>query len=90
MVSYRMEIEGRVQGVGFRFFVFNAAQQYNIKGFVKNIMDRSVMVEASGEEDNMHQFIAACRIGPTPARVLNFKLSQLPAKEFTRFEIKKY
>jgi len=88
MVTYRIEIEGRVQGVGFRFFVLKTAQQYNIKGFVRNQKDRSVLVEASGEENNMNEFIAACRKGPTPARVLSFHLSQLPEKDFNIFEIK--
>jgi len=90
MVTYRMDIEGRVQGVGFRFFVLKAAQQLDIKGFVKNIKDRTVLVEAIGEENKMNEFIAACRQGPPAARVLNFKLSQLPSKDFPTFEIKRY
>ena len=90
MVTYRMDIEGRVQGVGFRFFVLKTSQQFDIKGFVKNIKDRSVLVEATGEENKMNEFIAACRQGPSAARILNFKLSQLPTKDFQEFEIRRY
>jgi len=90
MVSYKIEVEGRVQGVGFRFFVFRAAKDLNIKGFVQNILERKVLIEATGEENHMNNFIAECRRGPTPARVLDFKLSQIPLKNFDGFEIKKY
>jgi len=90
MVTYRIIIEGRVQGVGFRFFVFNAAKKLNLTGYTKNKSDRTVLIEATGDEIQMNEFIAICRQGPSSARILSFDISQLPLKTFNKFEIRRY
>ncbi len=90
MVTYKIIVEGRVQGVGFRFFVLNAALELNITGYTQNKSDRTVIVVATGEESNMNEFISLCRQGPSSARVLGFNISQLPMKTFDKFEIKRY
>ncbi|MFC1737931.1 acylphosphatase [Planctomycetota bacterium] len=44
---------GRVQGVGFRFTVFNIANRYNLTGFVRNLPDSGVEMVAQGPDDDI-------------------------------------
>ena len=52
----RIEIEGVVQGVGFRPFVYRLARSFDIRGFVLN-SSQGVVIEAEGETDAIEQFI---------------------------------
>lgn len=64
-----INIFGRVQKVGFRFFTLQKAQQLNITGCVKNLRDGSVEVEAQGEEPKIEEFIEWCKEGPSYSQV---------------------
>lgn len=59
-----INIFGRVQKVGFRFMTLQKAKELNINGFVRNLRDGSVEVEAEGEERQIEEFIEWCKIGP--------------------------
>lgn len=69
MVQYEIKIKGNVQGVGFRFFVQQKANETGISGWVKNLMDGAVLVMALGEETDMKTFIDYLSRGPALARV---------------------
>jgi acylphosphatase len=69
MVRARLVVSGRVQGVGFRWFVREAARQHRLAGWVRNRADGSVELEASGEEAAFRAFVTALRKGPPGARV---------------------
>ncbi len=62
-------VSGRVQGVGFRFFVENRASSLGLKGWVRNLRGGKVEVLATGEEVPLNQFVASLREGPTFSRV---------------------
>lgn len=62
-------IAGRVQGVGFRRAARDQARYMGIKGYVKNLPDGSVFIEAEGEDDAMASFVRWCRQGPPFGRV---------------------
>lgn len=64
-------MSGRVQGVGFRFFVINKAHVYGIAGWVKNLYDGRVEIDAEGKEQNLILFLQDIRIGPRSAHVSN-------------------
>ena len=70
-VRLRLEIHGRVQGVGFRWFVREAARRRGVAGWVRNRADGSVELEASGTEPSLRELIAVIREGPPGARVEN-------------------
>lgn len=65
----RLEVHGRVQGVGFRWFVREAARRRGVAGWVRNCADGSVELEASGTEPSLRELIAVIREGPPGARV---------------------
>ena len=62
-------IRGRVQGVGYRYFVEREAQLRDLEGWVRNRRDGSVEAVFAGPEDVVSKVIAACRRGPSSARV---------------------
>lgn len=65
--SYR--ITGRVQGVGFRYFAWDAARREGVTGIARNMPDGSVEVTAEGEREALDRFEAAISTGPAGARV---------------------
>ncbi len=83
-----MKIYGRVQGVAFRYYAREKALSLGIRGFVKNMPDGSVYIEASGDTDSMDRFIDWCRHGPTPARVSNIEIAEIPDVEEKSFAIR--
>lgn len=89
MVQYELKISGRVQGVGFRFFVQQKARELGIKGWVKNMGDGSVLVMAQGEKTDMETFIDYLSRGPALARVDNIEKSKTDfSSEFSDFGVK--
>jgi acylphosphatase len=62
-------IRGRVQGVGYRYFVERAARSRDLEGWVRNRRDGSVEALFSGPAESVAAMIAACRRGPSSARV---------------------
>ena len=70
--------EGRVQGVGFRFFVQSNAKAMGITGWVKNMSDGSVTMELQGEPQIVERLIAKIQRGNDWIKVTNFTQSDLP------------
>jgi acylphosphatase len=50
---------GRVQGVGFRYAVMEVAREYDVAGYVQNLPDGRVQVEAEGSPGEVDAFVAA-------------------------------
>jgi acylphosphatase len=65
----RFLVSGRVQGVGFRAFVADAARVAGVSGWVRNLRDGRVEVFAEGEAAALAGLEAACARGPLLARV---------------------
>ena len=59
MTGRHVFFEGRVQGVGFRWTVKNLARGYEVIGWVKNLPDGRVEMQASGEPGEVDAFIEA-------------------------------
>ncbi len=64
IVARRFVVSGRVQGVGYRFHARAAAAREGLRGFVRNLADGQVEVEAEGDEHAMQRFERALRQGP--------------------------
>lgn len=77
MVNYHLTITGRVQGVGFRWSVYQLAQQAGIEGIIMNKQDGSVYCELQGPSEIVKQLISKIKAGPAPyARINKVKISK--------------
>jgi len=66
---HQVMIKGRVQGVGFRYWVEQEARARGLEGWVRNLRDGSVEALFAGPADVVSEMIAVCRRGPPSARV---------------------
>lgn len=82
---------GRVQGVGYRYFVTDGAQQNDLKGFVRNMPDGSVQVVAEGSEDVLLEFVQYLRAEGDPViQVSRLEVEWgIPVEEFSEFGIRR-
>jgi acylphosphatase len=62
-------VAGRVQGVAFRAYTVDEARRLGVAGWVRNLPDGRVEVEAEGGKDAVEALVAWCRRGPPAARV---------------------
>ncbi len=84
-----ISVTGRVQGVGFRYFVRQKANENNITGWVRNTITGTVEIEASGESENLDIFIDWIKIGPTRAIIRMVSVNQIPnERSFINFSIR--
>ncbi|MCE5198645.1 MAG: acylphosphatase [Armatimonadota bacterium] len=79
-------VQGRVQGVGFRYFVMETAREFQLVGIVRNLRNGDVEVIAEGEEGALEALLVALKNGPRMARVDNVHTAWSPSTgEFTSF-----
>jgi acylphosphatase len=67
--AVRLIISGQVQGVGFRWWTVGMAKSLHLRGWVRNLIDGRVEILAIGPEPEIETLAAACRYGPSAARV---------------------
>jgi acylphosphatase len=81
-------VEGRVQGVGFRYFVLERAQALDLVGWARNRWDDTVEVTAEGNQASLEKLVAHLHQGPRSAMVTGVRITwQACSGEFTRFSI---
>jgi acylphosphatase len=90
MIARRYVISGRVQGVGFRWYVMRRAQALKLRGVVRNLPDGRVEVVAAGSDEAVKRFEDDLREGPSLARVTGIDQSELPADQIwgTSFKVR--
>ena len=87
-LTLNMKITGKVQGVGFRYFVLQQAQELGIKGWVSNKPNGDVEALAQGEKADLEQFIAKVKEGPSFSRVDDVNLIWVnEGEQYFSFEI---
>ena len=88
ILTVNMVIIGKVQGVGFRYFVFRQAQELGINGWVSNKSNGDVETLAQGEKADLEQFLAKVKEGTTFSRVDNVNLEWMnKGEQYFGFEI---
>lgn len=89
VVARRFLISGRVQGVGFRYFVQDQAAVEGLHGYVRNLPDGRVEAVAEGDEASMLRFERAVRRGPPHAEVTDVTVEAVaPTGRATGFTIR--
>lgn len=87
MIRYYARATGRVQGVGFRYFVCGLAKRYGLTGWVRNCADGSVDMEVQGPKPQVEAFFLNVEAGDRWIRVDSLKQEEQPCREEDRFGV---
>lgn len=83
-------VKGRVQGVGFRWFVHREAADLGLRGWVRNTEDGHVEVLAAGQPEQLKELRAALHEGSRGSRVdavIEHELDEIESADLKSFEI---
>lgn len=80
-------LTGKVQGVGFRYEVKEAADRLDIHGYARNLRDGTVVVEAEADGKVLNEFIEWLRSSPGLSEVTETKFIESEIKGFREFQI---
>jgi acylphosphatase len=86
--SVRVRLEGRVQGVGFRYWTERVATDLGLDGWVRNRRDGGVEAVFSGDPDSVAEMLERCEQGPSSARVDFVKVLDEPTPPSPGFEVR--
>ncbi|MCL4641277.1 MULTISPECIES: acylphosphatase [Olivibacter] len=89
MKHLNITVFGKVQGVFFRAATKAVANQLKVTGFVKNLPDGSVYIEAEGDAFGLENFLEWCHEGPEHAVVEKVEINSGELKNYNNFEILK-
>jgi acylphosphatase len=84
----RWLIAGRVQGVGFRYFVVQHAEALGLKGYTQNLHDGRVEVYASGSEEALRELAGRLHIGPRFSEVRSIEETEASMLKYEGFHIR--
>jgi len=83
------KVYGSVQGVNFRYFVTREARNLRLTGYVRNLPDGAVEVEAEGDRNQLQILVEQLKVGPPGARVTGVETSWSSySGQFTAFEVR--
>lgn len=88
MAAYRYLVRGRVQGVGYRYFVLRLAEGMGVTGFARNRSDGAVEVVAEAPEELLADFEQRLGEGPAFARVEGVERTAVPSRGDAGFHIR--
>ena len=86
-VARTYRVQGRVQGVGFRYFVKQSADALGVRGFVRNEDDGGVFVYAVGEPDAVSRLAGAIHQGPRLSLVRTVEEKEAGIEKYSSFRI---
>jgi len=82
-----IRLTGKVQGVGYRAFAQRTAQELALSGYVVNLPDGSVEVDAEGDREQIERFVEQLRLGPPRSRVEKLEIQWKPySGQFPNFK----
>jgi len=89
--AVKITVMGRVQGVGFRYFILQKAQEMRLRGYTVNTGNGEVDIHAEGDKIYLEDLVKAVSRGPSSAKVSDVIVNWLekPTNRFRTFEIKR-
>ena len=86
--SVKIVVTGRVQGVGYRYFIARIADELGVFGYAKNLFSGEVEIAAEGRHEFLEALIEKAEAGPNGAKVNTCKVEWLDfKKKYDKFEI---
>ncbi len=87
LIARTYRVQGRVQGVGFRFFVQQNAEALGVSGYVRNEDDGGVFIYAVGDPLSIARLAGAIHTGPRFSEVRTVEEKEAAIREFSSFRI---
>jgi acylphosphatase len=88
-VRLHIVVQGLVQGVGFRYFVYHHAKKLQLAGWVRNLFNGDVEIEVEGERSFLESLLGEVKIGPRSAHVKDLHIEWQPYEnKYSKFEIR--
>lgn len=88
LLTVKITVSGRVQGVGYRYFIARYAAELGLTGYAKNLFSGDVEIHASGRREFLDALIEKAAAGPAGASVKSCKTEWLDFKnKYDKFEI---
>ena len=88
-IGVHIIVQGLVQGVGFRYFVYRHASRLGLAGWVRNLYSSEVELEAEGDRSMIEELIKELKVGPRSAQVKDLKIEWQEFKSrYQGFEIR--
>jgi acylphosphatase len=88
MIARRWLVHGRVQGVGYRYFVEKSAVELGLEGWARNLDDGRVEVYAAGAQEKIQKLAGLLRVGPRWADVRGVEEHEAAVQKFGGFQIR--
>lgn len=85
--TLHIKVYGIVQGVGFRFFTKQKADALALKGTVQNLTDGTVLIQVTGDNSIVFEFLQWCHNGPPSAQVDKLEYEEVEAFDSDVFKI---
>jgi len=86
---FKIIVSGKVQGVFYRASAKEKADEWGVRGFVRNEKNGDVYIEAEASEEIVYKFIKWCNQGPLRAKVDNIDAKPGVIVGYTQFEIQR-
>ena len=87
MKTIRLFISGTVQGIFFRGFLKEKADELGLKGFARNLDDGRVEVVVEGKDENVNEMVNVCKQGPKHSDVKEVKSEEIKHQGFVGFRV---
>lgn len=87
MKTVKILISGKVQGVDFRAFIQEQAENLGLTGYVKNLDDGEVEAIIEGFDNDVNRLIEACKRGPIHSKVRDIEIEKVEKQDFESFKI---
>ena len=88
MMARSVRVTGRVQGVFYRAWTCEQAQELHVTGWVRNCDDGSVEAHVEGDEGRVEQLIGRMQDGPPGAQVADLQVKEAPSEALSSFEVR--
>jgi acylphosphatase len=89
LIARTYRVQGRVQGVGFRYFVKQNADALGVRGYVRNEDDGAVFVYAIANAETLDRMAAAVRTGPRFSEVRGVEEKEASLLKYNSFVIER-
>jgi acylphosphatase len=88
-IGVHIIVQGLVQGVGFRYFVYRHASRLGLAGWIRNLYSSEVELEVEGDRSLIEELIKELKVGPRSAHVKDLKIEWQEFKNrYQGFEIR--